>query len=347
MPRVISKEHQLLLSNIIKTVFDPSFERGKSHKLAERIRTKWKIGLKRFLPLHGSSFGNQLKLFSNGSDAFKDIWSNIRKAKQRVWIETYIFEPDHVGQQTLDALIEACRSGCDVQVLCDSIGSSKLYDAFWTEYRAAGGLLYMFNPLLEWPWRYQYWGLLRNHAKLIVIDSDLGYCGGMNIGDDYAEKDVGGTGMFRDTHVRVQGPAVKDLMNVFISSVEGSIHASQRGNWLSTLSEKAKKAFSLHSKESSETESASSESFSSSVPSGAFVQVLESNIKRDCRHIQKALRMALRNACSHCCITSAYFLPAKSLGKAIIEAARRGVDVRLLTAPTYLSHLFEKWRENI
>ncbi len=134
--------------------------------------------------------------------------------------------------------------------------------------------------------------LVRDHRKVCVIDGRVAFCGGMNVTEDYAGE-CHGNGRFLDAHVRVEGGAARDLEALF-----------QR-------SQRARRP------EPGE---------------GTFVQVLESNRWRRRRAIQRALRYTISRSVSRAWLTSPYFLPAPHLQSAILRAARRGVDVRLVTA---------------
>jgi cardiolipin synthase len=171
------------------------------------------------LPLGGNSEGNKITLYDTGDDAFRAMWAAIDNAKHRVWLETYILEPDHIGKRTINGLIKAAKAGCDVRLIYDYIGSSKLNSIHLQPLIAAGAQVVPFNPLLTWPWKILHWGFFRNHRKILVVDDTVAFTGGMNIGDQYASPKIGGNGYFRDTHVKVEGPAIADLAKVFLGSL--------------------------------------------------------------------------------------------------------------------------------
>src|SRR5690606_26692456 len=124
------------------------------------------------------------------------------EAKERVWLETYIFEPDRLGLVVLAALTRAAERGCDVCLLYDAFGSPRLQKSHTKALEDAGGVAIAFNPLLGrrglplW---------LRDHRKVLIAD-DVGFTGGMNISEDYAGPHLG-NGRFRDTMARLTGPA--------------------------------------------------------------------------------------------------------------------------------------------
>jgi cardiolipin synthase len=143
---------------------------------------------------------------------------------------------------------------------------------------------------------------MRNHKKIIVVDDRVAYCGGMNIADDYAGLRLG-TGLFRDTQLRVRGPGVRDLAALVLRSMRDVAgEAPGIGAAPEPLAD------------------------------GSFAQVLASDVRRDVRAIQKALRYTVLRAGERCYLSSPYFVPQARLMRALRKAARRGVDVRVLTA---------------
>lgn len=107
-------------------------------------------------------------------------------------METYILEPDRIGTKTIQHLAHAAKRGCDVKLLYDYIGSSKIGNSHVQALRQSSGEAISFNPLWKWPW--MRWGFFRNHRKVLVVDNKVAFCGGLNIGDNYAGVSVGGNG---------------------------------------------------------------------------------------------------------------------------------------------------------
>lgn len=168
------------------------------------------------MPLGGASEGNKLTLYNNGDDAFTAMWDAISSAKKRVWMETYILEPGVVARKTIDELTRASLRGVDVKLIYDYVGSQKLRSKdveglkncgkrilelnCWSKsiqnfsfINCLGAQVIAFNPLLSWPWRIHL-GFWRNHKKILVVDDNTAFTGGMNIGDQYAGPHTGGNG---------------------------------------------------------------------------------------------------------------------------------------------------------
>ncbi|GAM24032.1 hypothetical protein SAMD00019534_072070 [Acytostelium subglobosum LB1] len=156
---------------------------------------------------------NDVTLFFDGDDTFMSMWDSIENAKHSINMETYTIEPDSVGLRTIQLLTAAQRRGCKVKFVYDAIGSSSISDSHLQELKDSGATLIKFNPFFSTSFPIMF----RNHRKMIVVDEKIGYCGGMNISEKYAGK-VLGTSYFRDTHVKIEGPVVKDLLDAFYST---------------------------------------------------------------------------------------------------------------------------------
>ncbi|MCI0362663.1 MAG: phospholipase D-like domain-containing protein [Phycisphaerales bacterium] len=259
----------------------------------------WEHIVSRLLMFGGASSGNSVILYCDGDALFEDLWQAIDDATRQIWFEMYTIEPDRVGMRTLEALTAAAKRGCNVFLLCDAVGSSNLTEAMLRPLRQAGGRAEIFNPI--WRWKRPAPLLRRDHRKIIIIDGRIGYCGGMNVSEDYAGKKYGNS-LFRDCHMRLQGPGVRDLAAILAKSWR--IVTKQR----LTLPK-------------------------SGAPLGdTFVQVLSSAGWSGRRAIQRALRLTTRRSLKHCYVTTPYFIPPQRLIRALTRSARRGVDVRVLTA---------------
>ncbi|AGF59059.1 major cardiolipin synthase ClsA [Clostridium saccharoperbutylacetonicum] len=156
---------------------------------------------------------NKVRVFINGEDKFKQLIQDIRKAKKYIHIEYYIFKADSLGKTILEELAKKAKSGVEVRLLVDSMGSRMLTKKVLKNYLNAKGKYALFFPgiLPHINTRINY----RNHRKIVVIDGRYGYVGGYNVGEEYINKDKN-IGFWRDTHVRIQGEAVSDLNERFL-----------------------------------------------------------------------------------------------------------------------------------
>jgi cardiolipin synthase len=142
--------------------------------------------------------------------------SAIEAARRRIHLESYIVRSDTTGRRFLAALTAKARAGVAVRLLYDAVGSLSLDPDDLAPLQAAGGEVLAFNPLRRF---YPRWlPRRRDHRKILVVDGAVGFTGGLNIGDEYnVGRDDAGT-LWRDTHVRIEGPAVRDLEAVFLES---------------------------------------------------------------------------------------------------------------------------------
>ena len=267
-----------------------------------RLRVAWRKTVERLLPLGGASEGNDVTLFFDGDAAYDAMLGAIATAQHRVWLETYILEPDRAGRAFLDALQAAARRGVDVVLLYDVVGSPHLSEGVLQPLRDAGVEVVAFNPLWRGRFALRRLPILhRDHRKILVAD-DTGFCGGMNIAEDYAGPKHG-NGRFRDTHAALQGPCVADLADILRASVR-----TAGGPRLPAVPPPPPRE------------------------GGVFLQVLGSDVRRRRRHIQRALFHTVGRSLSTCFLTTPYFVPPPRLLRALVRARRRGVDVRVLTA---------------
>jgi cardiolipin synthase len=171
----------------------------------------------RLTRLHRLRFsqGNRIETFSFGAEGLAAMLDAVRGARRRIHLETYILRADGIGSRFLDALEERARAGVHVRLLYDALGSRGLADSALDPLRAAGADVVAFNPLRRiWP---DFAPRRRDHRKILVVDGARAFTGGLNIGDEYVRGLAGDEG-WRDTHVQVEGPAVRDLEAVFLES---------------------------------------------------------------------------------------------------------------------------------
>ncbi len=158
------------------------------------------------------SFATSLYVFTRGDEKFDALKRDLRNARHSINLQYYIFSDDKLGREIAAILMDKARNGVKVRVIYDHVGSFSAASRFFTKMKQAGVEAHPFFRVtfpslanrINW----------RNHRKVVVIDDDIGYVGGMNIATRYI------TGMkpgevWRDTHARVQGPIVSTLMYSF------------------------------------------------------------------------------------------------------------------------------------
>jgi cardiolipin synthase len=234
-----------------------------------------------------------------------------RVATSSINLETYIFDQDEIGNEFADLLIEKRRQGVAVNVMVDAVGGLATPAAFFDRMRQAGIQVLIFNHVNPAKARGKWELNNRNHRKLMVVDGKVAFTGGINISSTYANSslfrsrhkpDDGDKVGWRDTHIKIEGPAVAPLQWSFID-----LWVQQEGGELPQA-----------------------EYFPKLAPAGdKIVRVLASDPDHE-SDIYKALVVAISEAKKSIHITSAYFVPDQQIVDALIAAAKRGVDVRLV-----------------
>jgi cardiolipin synthase len=257
--------------------------------------------------------GNKVTLLFDGPATMREMMAAARVATSSINLETYIFDQDKIGNEFADLLIEKQRQGVAVNVMVDAVGGIATPAAFFDRMRQAGIRVLIFNPVNPAKARGKWELNNRNHRKLMVVDGKVAFTGGINISSTYAnsslfrsrqkpddvdENKVG----WRDTHIKIEGPAVAPLQWSFIN-----LWVQQEGGELPQA-----------------------EYFPTLTPAGdKIVRVLASDPDHE-SDIYKALVVAISEAKKSIHITSAYFVPDQQIVDALIAAAKRGVDVRLV-----------------
>jgi len=275
----------------VETAFQRVFAPHLARAGGARFVGAWRKTLRLLRPLGAASQENRVRVLADGDQVFEDMWAAIASASRAVLLNTYILEPDRVGERTLQELERAAARGCRVLLALDAFGSHRVSTARLDALRAAGVRVQLFNPVVRWSSPLS--RLVRDHRKILVVDERVAFCGGLNFAEEYAGERHG-TGLFRDTQLALEGPCARDLAQL-IEPQGRAAPAAARAE-------------------------------------GALVLILESHVRRQRRAIQKALRTMLGRALVHCHLTSPYFVPPPRLVRALVHAARRGVDVRVLTS---------------
>ena len=256
--------------------------------------------------------GNRVELYETGRSGLQAMLAAIERGKRRIHLETYILRADEIGREFLAALTERAEVGVEVRVLYDAIGSFGLDEAALEPLRTAGGEAIAFNPLVRlWP---RFAPRRRDHRKILVVDGAVAFMGGLNIGDEY----ISGLGRkpsgeeWRDAHVRVEGPCVRNLEAVFLESwfrADGPAVA-----WGSLL-ERAP------------------------APAGDVrCAVLADGPTYRRRRTRDLLLGALEEVQGSVRLVTPYFAPGRRVLEMLGEASARGVHVALLLAGTRTDH---------
>ncbi len=255
--------------------------------------------------------GNKVTLLQDGAATYSAMFAAIRAARDHVNLESYIFEDDEIGRQFADLLLEQQGRGVQVNVIYDSVGAFNTPKAFFERMRQGGIEVLEFNPVNPLTARKAWLINNRDHRKLLVVDGRTAFIGGINISSVYSSGSVarrpakpsGNTVAWRDTHIQIEGPVVGELQKLFIGTWE-----KQHGKPL-----------------------AAREYFPALKPQGNdIVRAIGSTPDDPYSLIYLTLISAIGNAERQVHLTHAYFVPDPQLLKSLIDAAARGVDVKLI-----------------
>lgn len=247
------------------------------------------------LPLLG---GNRLDLFTDGKKTFDALFHSIQSAQSYVLVNYYIMKHDVIGEALQKILVAKAQAGVQVWLLFDELGSNKLPRRFLREMKDAGVHFHSFGTNRFWWSRLQY--NFRNHRKIVVCDGREAYIGGLNVADEYLGWHPQ-LGYWRDTHMRITGPAVLAVQLVFFE------------DWFWTCD-------SVPDCQPQQQPQPENQSLLI-LPTGP-ADVLDS--------WQLFIVEACNNARKRLWIASPYFVPDTGVTSALQAAALRGVDVRLL-----------------
>ena len=255
--------------------------------------------------------GNKVTLLQDGAATYAAMFAAIRAARDHINLETYIIEDDEIGRQFADLLLERQGRGVQVNVIYDSVGGLRTPKAFFERLKEGGIEVLEFNPVnplaTKTPWLINN----RDHRKLIVVDGRTAFIGGINISSVYssgsAARRTGNPAdhnvAWRDTDLQLEGPVVGELQKLFMATWE-----KQRGKPL-----------------------AAKDYFPALKPQGSeIVRAIGSTPDDPYSLIYLTLISAIGNAEKQVYLTNAYFVPDPQLLKSLIDAAGRGVDVRLI-----------------
>lgn len=171
-----------------------------------------------FLTLHSAkaplSQRNEIRVLTNGEQKFVSLFEDLKNAQNHIHLEYYIFRDDELGNELLNILINKVKAGVEVRVIFDALGCHTLSKSFIQKMRNSGIEVHLFFPL-KFPHIFQTLNY-RNHRKLVVIDGEIGYLGGLNVGNEYISKDPK-FGFWRDTHLRLVGESVQMMQITFLN----------------------------------------------------------------------------------------------------------------------------------
>jgi len=246
--------------------------------------------------------GNKIDLLKDTNRTLGLIEQAIHAAESTIHLEYYIWQPDSTGSRLRDLLIAKAKEGVKIRFLYDQIGSLHLSKRFLKPMREAGIQVASFLPGKSFRER---WSInLRNHRKIVIVDGRVGFTGGMNIGDEYLGKNLS-FGYWRDTHLKIEGPTVLQLQQVFAE------------DWYYATGENI----------------VNDETFPEIVEEGTIeAQIIPGAPLGETDPLMLLMFSAINEARESITLATSYFAPPQALVSALESAAYRGVDVRLMLA---------------
>ena len=248
------------------------------------------------------TYNNYVEILNDGEETFNKIIEELHNAKRFIHIEYYIVLDDNIGNEIADILIEKANEGVEVRFIYDAVGSWALGKKYVQRLRDAGVKIHSFMPVI--------FPLVttrinnRNHRKIIIIDGDKAFTGGINIADKYING-LPKLGAWRDTHIYIEGMSVLSLHSIFAT------------DWLFVTKEY------LSASEHFEIDS-------NKTYGNTPLQIASSGPDSDWQTIMQVFFCAITRAKKHIYISTPYFLPNNAILTAIKVAAMSGIDVRLM-----------------
>jgi len=265
--------------------------------------------------------GNRVVILENGPTTYAAMLSAIASASDSINMETYILEDDEVGNQFAAALIAKQTAGVQVNLIYDAVGALRTPKAYFERLRSAGVNVLEFNPVNPLVAKSGWEVNRRDHRKLLVVDGKTAILGGINISSVYSSSPGGGSASsggssggdkkkglpWRDTDLLIEGPVVATLQKLFMETWQGQEGATLAPrDYFPALTAQGKEVVRAIG----------------SAPDEPFSQIYVTLIS------------ALNSAETEILLTNAYFVPDPQLMQALIAAAARGVDVKLIVPST-------------
>ncbi|SNZ00731.1 cardiolipin synthase [Flagellimonas pacifica] len=292
----ILRKKQAVFSREIKPIPDGVLKIGNRYSRVIRLINK----NCRFQPtLHNST-----TLLKDGKTTFESIFEALEGATDYIHLQYYIFEEGELADRLLNLFRAKVNEGVKVRMIYDSIGSYTLSRKYVNDLKSVGVEVYPFLPF-----RFDHFLSslnYRNHRKIIVVDGIHGFTGGINISDKYLKGDPN-LGTWHDMHIRLTGPAAKQLEEVFIA------------DWYLVAEEQLQLGNCIEKEEPINIEE-------------KIVQIVSSGPEDDFPNIQQVYFEMINEAKNYVYITNPYIIPGNEILLALQTASLSGVDVRILVS---------------
>ena len=258
-----------------------------------------------YMKVHGRSAiydNNELQIFTKAEDKYNSVLKDIENARKNINLLYFIVRDDEIGNKIIDALIKKANEGVEVRFLYDGLGSILTNQKIFKKLKKAPNThvaeffpvkVFSFSKINH-----------RNHRKIIVIDGEIAYLGGMNIGEEYMGR--GKPSPWRDTHIRICGEAVGQVQKYFLFDWEFSTGEN--------LTQRFKEFFRTKT----------------DVENTLPMQIVASGPESDAEEIKFGMLKMINNAKKYIYIQTPYFVPDPSFLTALRLASESGIDVRVM-----------------
>ena len=247
---------------------------------------------------------NKVRLLKNGNEKFDDLFNTIEKAKHHIHLEYFNFRNDSIAKELFTRLTHKAQEGIEVRALFDAFGnwsnSRPLKKKHLKKLREKGIEIYHFDPLY---FPYINHVFHRDHRKIAVIDGATAYVGGMNIADYYI-KGLPEIGAWRDMHIRIDGSAAYYLQEIFLSMWNKSTKQNINGKEYFPIKPNTR--------------------------DGKTIAIIDRTPKKSPKLMRRTYAKSIDAAQSKIQIVNPYFLPTRSVRKALKSALKRGIDVEIM-----------------
>ena len=253
--------------------------------------------------------GNKVQLLKSGHDKFEDLFQAIREAKHHIHLEYFNFRNDSIANALFDLLAEKAQEGVEVRALFDAFGNwsnnQPLKKHHLKDICDRGIEIVKFDPIT---FPYVNHAVHRDHRKIVVIDGKIGYTGGMNIADYYIHG-LPDLGQWRDMHTRIEGPAVDELQEIFLGiwnkETKQNIGGKEYFRELDVVADSTQ---------------------------GITVAIVDREPKKTPRSISHAYTVSIESAQDYIRIVNPYFVPTKSIKKALYASLKKGVKIEIMAS---------------
>lgn len=241
------------------------------------------------------NYGSDIEVITSGQRKFQALYEDLENAKHHIHIEYFYFRKDATGKRVREILMRKASEGVEVRFIYENIANIDISPRYYYAMEKAGVQVVRFSKITL-PWARRQLNF-RDHRKIVVIDGKIGYTGGMNIGDEYAEK-------WRDTHLRILGQGVHALQSCFLYTwcCSGGKHVSSYSDYFPEVK----------------------------TATNNLMQIVSESPASEWPYLLLAMVHIVSHTQKYIYIQTPYYLPSGSLLQALQTAALQGVDVRIM-----------------